>query len=231
MNKIFAIGDTHLSGQPPAKPMDIFGSHWHNHWEKIKADWLSRVSPDDTVLLAGDISWAMKFDDALPDLQAISDLPGKKVLIRGNHDYWWQTLSKMNKVIGNKLTFLHNSFTSAGSYAVCGSRGWLCPGDRSFTANDIPIYERELLRIKTSLAAAKASGWERLILLLHYPPVNDKYEPSGFTELFAEYNVELCLFGHLHSDAAAGAPTGNWNGTVCHLVACDALDFKLKQIV
>lgn len=229
--KLFAIADTHLSGQPPTKPMDVFGVHWHNHWEKIKADWLCHVSSEDTVLLAGDISWAMKLSEAMIDLNAIIELPGRKIIVRGNHDYWWQTLGKMNKAVDNKLTFLQNTFAAVGSYAVCGSRGWLCPGDRSFTSDDEAIYQRELLRVRASLDAARTAGFEQLILMLHYPPVNDKHEPSGFTELFAEYGVAMCLFGHLHSESAATAPSGIINGTACQLVACDALDFRLKQII
>lgn len=229
--KIFAIADTHLSGEPPTKPMDIFGAHWHNHWEKIKADWLGRVAAEDTVLLPGDISWAMRLDDALVDLNAIRQLPGRKILVRGNHDYWWQTISKMNKAVENELTFLQNSFAIAGDYAICGSRGWLCPGDRSFTAEDNSIYQRELLRVRASLEAATAAGFEKIILMLHYPPVNDKHEPSGFTELIGEFKVTICLFGHLHSESAATAPSGIINGAACHLVACDALDFKLKLIL
>lgn len=229
--KIFAIGDTHLSGQPPTKPMDVFGSHWHNHWEKIRTDWLNRVSDNDTVLLAGDISWAMKLEEALVDLNSLIELPGRKILIRGNHDYWWQTMSKMNKAVGHQLTFLHNNFATAGNYGICGSRGWLCPGDRSYAADDEAVYQRELLRTQTSLAAATAAGLDRLILMLHYPPMNEKHEPSGFTALLADYKVELCIFGHLHSDSAANAPSGIVAGAACHLVACDALDFKLKQLV
>lgn len=229
--KIFAIGDTHLSGEPPFKPMDIFGDHWKDHWNKIKAHWLEEVSDNDVVLLAGDISWAMKLEEALPDLQALIALPGKKMLIRGNHDYWWQTVTKMNKAIKNELIFLHNSFAPAGEHAVCGSRGWLCPGDRSFTAEDQPIYERELLRVRSSLESAKKAGHEKLILMLHYPPVNDRHEPSGFTDLLGEFGVEICIFGHLHSEAARSAPSGIINGAACYLVACDALDFKLKRIL
>lgn len=229
--KIFAIADTHLSGEPPTKPMDIFGAHWHNHWEKIKTDWHDRVTAEDIVLLPGDISWAMRLDDALVDLNAIRQLPGRKILVRGNHDYWWQTISKMNKAVENELTFLQNSFAVAGDYAICGSRGWLCPGDRSFTAEDNSIYQRELLRVRASLEAAASAGFAKIILMLHYPPVNDKHEPSGFTELISEFKVMICLFGHLHSESAATAPVGIINGAACHLVACDALDFKLKLIL
>ena len=228
--RIFAIADTHLSGQPPTKPMEVFGPHWQNHWEKIKTDWLSRVAPTDTVLLAGDISWAMRLDAALPDLQAIAGLPGRKILIRGNHDYWWSTLHKLNSAMGEKLTFLHNTFQAAGEMAVCGSRGWLCPGDQT-CADDTAIYERELQRTQASLEAAERAGYQRKILMLHYPPVNERHDPSGFTALFAPYGVEICVYGHLHSDSAVKAPTGHISGASCHLVACDALDFKLKQIV
>ena len=226
--KIFAIADTHLSGQPPAKPMSVFGDNWLNHWDKIKTDWLTRVGPEDTVLLAGDISWAMKLDQAQEDLMAIAALPGQKVIIRGNHDYWWQTIGKMNAAVNKSLIFLHNNFTVVGDFAVCGSRGWLCPDDPFFKEVDRPIYLREINRVKNSLSAAKAAGHNRLILLLHYPPFYDR--PTGFSELLKEYNVEFCIFGHLHDDAVKTAPNGKINGTEYHLVSCDALDFKLKQL-
>lgn len=228
--KIFAIADTHLSGSPPQKPMSVFGDHWLGHWDKIKADWLARVGPEDTVLVAGDISWAMKLPEALPDLEEIAALPGAKILVRGNHDYWWQTLAKLNAALGGRLTFLQNTFAAAGDWAVCGSRGWLCPADPAFGADDEPIYRRELGRVRASLAAARAAGHTRLILMLHYPP---RYgpDPSGFTDLIAEFGVEICVFGHLHNEGIKAAPTGEYAGARHYLVSCDALDFKLLQIV
>ena len=229
--KIFAIADTHLSGKPPVKPMHIFGEHWTGHWEKIQADWLSRVSPEDTVLLAGDISWAMKLDDAMADLDEIIALPGKKIMIRGNHDYWWQTLTKMNKAVSGKISFLQNNYVTAGDYAICGSRGWICPEDPAFSADDLPIYNREIQRVKMSLEAAKQAGFSQIILMLHYPPLYHQSQSSGFTGLFSEYNVKMCIYGHLHSEAISYAPAGIINGTDCCLVSCDSLDFKLKQIV
>ncbi len=228
---IFAIGDTHLSGAVPHKSMDVFGEHWHNHWQKIKTDWTTRVTDSDTVLIVGDISWAMKFSDAIVDLNAIAEMPGKKIIIRGNHDYWWQTLNKMNKTFDGRLTFLHNTFSSADDYAVCGSRGWLCPGDTYFTATDNPIYLSELQRAATSLDAAVAAGHSKIILMLHFPPTHAFGQPCGFTELFERYPIEICVFGHLHAlpdPSVYNAVVGN---TVCHLVACDALDFRLKKIV
>lgn len=227
---IFAIADTHLSGNPPAKPMHIFGEHWTGHWEKIKADWLARVEPADTVLIAGDISWAMKLEEALPDLEEIISLPGSKIMIRGNHDYWWQTLTKMNKAVQGRITFIQNTFATAGDLAICGSRGWLCPEDPSFTDEDLPIYKREVERIKTSLEAAHKAGYARKILMLHYPPLYHQSDSSDITRLFANYQVELCIYGHLHSDAINYAPTGIINGTRCMLVSCDALNFKLMQL-
>lgn len=228
--KIFAIADTHLSGRPPFKPMSVFGDHWLDHWDKIKTDWLAKVAPEDSVLLAGDISWAMKLNQATDDLNEIAALPGHKIIIRGNHDYWWQTMAKMNAATQNRLTFLHNSFTVVGDFAICGSRGWLCPDDPGFSADDMPIYTREVNRVRTSLSAARSSGCHRIILMLHYPPLYD-YRSSGFTQLLAEFGVEICVYGHLHDEAIKTAPTGEINGASCHLVSCDALDFKLKQIV
>ncbi|MDR3591950.1 MAG: metallophosphoesterase [Negativicutes bacterium] len=224
----FAIGDTHLSGQPPAKPMSVFGGHWLGHWEKIKTDWLSRVGPEDAVLLAGDISWAMKLEAALPDLEEIMALPGQKIIIRGNHDYWWQTVGKMTAAVGGRLTFLHNSFTAAGDFAVCGSRGWLCPDDPCFGETDVPIYTRELQRVRASLAAARTAGQKRIILMLHYPPLYR--QPNGFTDLLSEFQVEICVYGHLHDEAVKTAPSGKINGTSLHLVSCDALNFTLARI-
>lgn len=226
--KYFAIADTHLSGEPPTKPMSIFGEHWQGHWQKIKADWLARVGPEDFVLLAGDISWAMKLEAALPDLAEIAALPGSKFIVRGNHDYWWQTVGKMTAAVGGRLTFIHNSFATAGDFAVCGSRGWLCPDDPYFSETDEPIYLREIQRVRASLAAARSAGHKRIILMLHYPPIYQK--PNGFTQLMGEFAVEICVYGHLHDEAIKTAPAGNINGTMVHLVSCDALDFKLAQI-
>ncbi|MBP2650743.1 MAG: Calcineurin-like phosphoeSPTERase [Firmicutes bacterium] len=227
--KIFAIADTHLSGNPPYKPMSIFGDHWENHWEKIKTDWQTNVSEEDTVLLAGDISWAMKLEDALVDLNEIVALPGKKIIIKGNHDYWWQTIGKMTTAVNGQLTFLQNSFMGIDTYAVCGSRGWICPEDPYFGESDQSIYAREVSRVKTSLKAARDAGYCRLILMLHYPPQYADL-PSGFTQLMEEYHVELCVFGHLHDEAIKIAPTQG-NGTVYHLVSADSLNFKLKQLI
>lgn len=228
---IFALGDLHLSGNPPIKPMDCFCPSWNNHWEKIRTDWLSVVSATDTVLIAGDISWAMKWQEASVDLAAIDSLPGRKVLVRGNHDYWWSTVGKMTRAMPGGLFFLQNNFFTAENWGICGSRGWITPGDPCFRPEDESIYRRELMRVRFSLEAATKAGLNQLILLLHYPPVCLDEAANGFTDLMEEFAVKICIYGHIHGAAAHMAPQEQIKGTACHLVACDALDFKLKRIL
>lgn len=228
---IYAIADLHLSGNPPTKPMDIFGSHWQSHWPKIKTDWLQKVTEDDIVLLPGDLSWGMRWQEAMADLVEIIALPGRKILIRGNHDYWWQTISKMSKAVDNRLTFLQNSFVLAGDWAICGSRGWIYPGDKEFKADDLVIYQRELGRLRLSLEAARQAGRGKIIVMLHFPPTDANFRTTGFTELLDEFSVQVCVYGHLHGEAAKTGPIGIQNQTAYLLVACDATGFMLRQIV
>jgi predicted phosphohydrolase len=184
------------------------------------------------VLLAGDISWAMKLPDALPDLNAIAGLPGRKILVRGNHDYWWQTISKMVKATEGNFEFINNNFTAAGEWAICGSRGWICPEDPLFKSKDQAIFDRELLRVEASLKAARTAGYSQIILMLHFPPFYNHLTTSGFANLINSYQVSICIYGHLHSEAAIkAAATGLLNGTTYHLVSCDALGFTIKQLI
>lgn len=229
--KLFAIADLHLSGNPPIKPMDIFGSHWTGHWQKIKDDWRCKVSPDDVVLLAGDLSWGMRWDEAYVDLAEIIALPGRKIIIRGNHDYWWQTVSKMSQATEGKLIFLQNNYVPVGNWAVCGSRGWSLPGDTDFGLDDQAIYLREVGRLRLSLQAAKKDGFRQFIAMMHYPPTDAKGKATGFTDLFAEYGVQVCVYGHLHGESAKTGPKGSINSTSLLLVACDATNFTLQQIL
>lgn len=229
--KLFAIADLHLSGNPPTKPMHIFGENWRGHWENVKADWQNKVKPEDVVLLAGDTSWGMRWGEAAPDLEEIIALPGKKILIRGNHDYWWQTIAKMSTAVDGKLTFLQNNFVAANDWAICGSRGWIFPGTSGFSPDDQAIYARELGRLRLSLAAARQAGFQQLIVMLHYPPTDAGFRSTGFTELLAEYKVALCLYGHLHGEAATSGPIGAYSDTEFLLVACDATNFSLRQIL
>lgn len=221
--RIFAISDLHLSldGQ---KPMDIYGGQWIGHTEKIKKNWKAIIEDEDVILLAGDSSWAMKHEDAIRDLSWIAELPGKKVLVKGNHDLWWTSVSKLNALFQN-VYFLQNTYFKAGEFAICGSRGWICPGDSEFTEHDQKIYEREIGRLRLSLSAARNAGETKLIGMMHYPPANDAAEASGFTELFEEFDVTTVVYGHLHgTDPHLRGLQGWRNGIEYRLTSCDFLN-------
>lgn len=226
---LFAIGDLHLS-LGVDKPMSIFGDNWINHHEKIKEDWLKRVGKDDTVLILGDTSWASKLQDAMADLDFINELPGRKIFIKGNHDYWWPTVGKLNRLYDN-MFFLGTDFYTYKDYGICGARGWICPGDSVFEEKDLSIYNREVHRLELSLKSLRDAGYDKMIAMLHYPPTNDRHEDSAFTELFEKYGVELVLYGHLHGkDAFPVGFQGERRGVMYRLASCDYLDFKLLSV-
>jgi len=228
--KIFAISDLHLSLSKP-KSMDVFGEHWQDHWEKIKDDWHKKVTADDIVLLPGDLSWAMNLKEAKPDIQAICAMPGRKVLMRGNHDFWWSSLNKVNSLLDDTAFALQNNAYVFGDVAIAGARGWLCPNERNFSEEDRKIYRREVHRLKLSLNAAEKKRQEKpVIVMMHYPPFNEDRAPSGFTRLIDEYDVKKVVYGHLHAHSLNTAFEGELNGVIYELVSCDHLDFGLKQI-
>ena len=235
---IFAISDLHLS-LSGEKPMDIYGGEWINHTEKVKNNWLENIGSGDTVILAGDSSWALRLPDAMEDLMWIAELPGKKVFVKGNHDLWWASANKLNKLDPN-MFFLQNNFFEAEGYAICGSRGWICPGDNDFTAQDEKIYKRELGRLKLSLEAAVQAGYggkdfygkSRILGALHFPPTNDALQGSGFTELFEEYGVQKVVYGHLHGkDAYGNGLQGIKNFVEYKLTSVDYLKCIPYQII
>ncbi len=219
---IYAIGDLHLSTDG-LKPMDIYGGQWIRHVERLREKWISLVGVDDLVIIPGDISWALKRKDAEGDLNWIAGLPGKKVLIRGNHDLWWTSITKLNE-FHPSMFFLQNNSYILGETAICGSRGWICPGDTDFTGHDEKIYKRELGRLRLSLESAKGQGASEIIGAMHYPPANDRDEGSGFMDLFEEYGVRQVVYGHLHGeDAHLRGVHGSKNGVSYKLVSCDYL--------
>lgn len=222
--KIFAIGDLHLSlFEGTKKPMDIFGPDWVNHADRTREIWLNTISEEDVVILAGDLSWSLKLEEAKVDLLWISSLPGKKVLVKGNHDLWWTSIQKLTGLYDN-LFFIQNNCFLSEDLAICGTRGWICPGDRDFTPHDEKIYKRELMRLKFSLDMAVAAGAKELIGALHFPPTNEKQQPSGFTELFSQYGVKKVVYGHLHGkEAYANGIEAIFNGVEYHLVSLDRL--------
>lgn len=228
---VYAISDLHLSNTAD-KPMDIFGGNWEGHFEKIKSDWLEKVAPDDIVLISGDISWAMKLSDALVDLQTLADLPGKKVFIRGNHDYWWNGITKLRDSAPNEsFYFLQTDAIKIGDFVIAGSRGWTCPGSADYTEQDEKLYKREAERFKLALNDAEKlrENGDKLIVLTHFPPFGMKNESTLFTALFEERKVDKAVFGHIHG--AAYCPLKSERGGVEYVLAsCDKVGFKLVKI-
>jgi hypothetical protein len=228
---IYAIGDLHFSGTPPTKPMNIFGDNWENHREKILNSWNSTIHPTDTVLLCGDTSWAMNYQTALADdLAALIALPGRKIILKGNHDYWWTSLKKMETMADNKLDFLQNKFYTAGNIAICGTRGWNLPSVESFSTEDAAILKRECRRLEMSLQQAIAENYTEIIVGLHYPPLYKNMDSSAFTEIMEKYGVRQCVFGHIHGPDAESVFQGIKNNIAYRLVASDYTDFQLVKL-
>jgi predicted phosphohydrolase len=221
----------HLAGGT-GKTMDRFGENWRNHDQKIFESWERIGRDDDVLIVAGDTSWATRMDDALPDLERIGRMKGLKLLVKGNHDYWWQSLAKMSRVLHPSIKILHASSTIIGRVAIAGTRGWLCPNDSAFQSADEKIYEREVGRLRAALQPLedRRTEFDSLIVALHYPPTNDKHEPSAFTELIDKFGAEACIYGHLHGEAITTALNGVRNRTVYQLVSADAVEFAPAEI-
>lgn len=224
--KVYAIGDLHFSGGAN-KPMDVFGTHWTEHMARIKENWEAIVQEEDYVLIPGDISWAMRLKDAEEDLACIEALPGKKICIRGNHDYWWDRPGKLNKKY-EKTYFLQNTAYPIGDICICGTRGWISP-NMEWTEEDARLYARELERLKLSLEAAQDA--KEIWVMLHYPPTNHKDQVSPLMELLKHYPVTKVIYGHLHDEISwETALKGEICGIMYHLVAADYIRFEPVQI-
>lgn len=229
--KIFAISDLHLSIASD-KPMNVFGGSWEGYWEKIKENWLNKVTENDVVLIAGDISWGMSLEQALPDLEAIAALPGKKVLTKGNHDYWWSTYKKITSLNLENMYFIQNNAVKIGDYIFCGTRGWTVDDDDDFSPEDKKIYDREVIRLGLTLKSAeqlRVNG-ETIVGMIHYPPFNYRFEDSDFTKLFEEYGVKKVIYGHLHGNSARFKDIVNKRETNFYLTSCDFLKNDLLEI-
>ena len=222
--KIFAIADLHFDHKKE-KPMDIFGENWAGHEEKIIENWKHTVSPKDLVLIPGDISWALKLEDALGDLLKIEELPGMKIIGKGNHDYWWSTSSKLESLGLKTIKFLKNNSFIYDEIAVCGTRGWDSKEDRS----NEKIFLRELNRLRLSLDSV--TNAEKIIAMLHYPPFSSEGLPNEFFSILEEYKVSICIYGHLHGVAGhKNIKEGIFDNIMVHCVSSDYIDFKLKRI-
>ncbi|MBQ7935962.1 MAG: metallophosphoesterase [Clostridia bacterium] len=224
---VFVLGDPHLSFSAD-KPMDIFGRKWKNHPKKIQKAWKKRVRPEDTVVLAGDISWAMSLKDAEADLAFLHQLPGKKVLLKGNHDYWWETASKMNRFFKERgwedFTLLYNNCVLTDGVALCGTRGWEVSAGGE---QDLKMLERERQRLEHSLQLAP-KGYERVVFF-HYPPFDGNHAP--FLPLLKKYKVRRCYYGHVHGRKAESTKKVRQKRIRFTLISADALDFKPLLVV
>ncbi len=232
--RIWAIADLHLSFAVP-KPMDVFGERWRDHAQRIGQAWHERVAPDDVVLLAGDISWALKWPQAEIDLRWIADLPGTKVLTKGNHDYWWDAGRKHRAGFAPGMFLLEGDAVEVGGWVLCGTRTWLAPDHPAYKDDeDERIYTRELGRLERALAAAQrlSAGEKPIGVLIHYPPFYPNKDSTTFATMIARAGAQFCVYGHLHRRA-------DWNSAVqgvrdnvrYHLTSCDFLGFKPTLIV
>lgn len=210
---IYAIGDLHLSFDT-SKPMDIFGDNWKDHENKIKNDWIEKVKQDDLVLLPGDFSWAMNLKDTYKDFCYLNELPGKKILLKGNHDYWWNSLKKLNEYIEENnfkdIYFLHNNSYEFEGKIIAGTRGWNLS---LLNEEDKAIINRELIRLELSIQdGIKKYGEDKeIIVCMHYPPTNKELlENSEFIKLMQKYGVKKCIYGHLHGEALADVVEGRY---------------------
>lgn len=230
--RVFAIGDLHLEGGS-GKTMDRFGEKWKNHDQKIFSNWERIGREDDLLILAGDLTWANGLESAKPDLQRVGSMKGRKILIKGNHDYWWESKSKLQGVLDSSVSLLQSDSVVINRIAIAGTRGWTCPGSEYFTAEDEKLYLREVGRLKRALEtlAAKGVEYDKLIVALHYPPTNEKLESSEFTELIDEYAADICVFGHLHGESTRMALNGLRAKTTYYLVSSDFVDFSPIQVL
>ena len=229
--RLFAIGDLHLPGGQE-KPMDVFGEHWEGHFERIAADWQNRVTDEDVVLIPGDTSWAMQLRDAVPDLQSIGALPGRKLLIKGNHDYWWGGIGQVRKALPEGMMAIQHDAVDLGDVVVTGTRGWAWPTEETpLTPEDERIFNRELIRLELALQSAEKIAGERpILLMLHYPPLYLADRDTPFTRVIEKYPVHTVVYGHLHGAGLRAGFTGTWNGVRYMLTSCDSLDFTLAEV-
>lgn len=221
---LFAIADLHLSlGED--KPMDIFAG-WNDYVTRLEKSWRSIITDNDTVVIAGDISWAMKLEETYTDFKFIDDLPGKKILLKGNHDYWWGTKSKIDKFLEanslNSISILFNNSYVCDEYAICGTRGWFLEND---TPEDVKVLNREAGRLRASIDSAIKTDKEPVVFL-HYPPVYAGTECSEIMNVLVEYNIKKCYYGHIHGQRnIRNAFEGKYKGIDFRLISCDKVSF------
>ena len=236
---VFVIADLHLATADSQKSMEVFGKRWINYIEKIKSNWEKVVGENDTVILPGDISWGLAIEDALEDLLWIEALPGKKILIKGNHDFWWSTLSKLNAFFEQHniktIQILNNNAIELENIIVAGSRGWFTDKSMQNVEEDVDygkIVNREAIRLKMSLDSAKklkGYGDKEIVVFLHFPPVWGEYNCEQILSVLSEYNIERCFFGHIHGVYSVQS-SFEYQGIKFSLISADFLDFLPKLL-
>lgn len=226
---LYAIGDLHLS-LGAQKPMDIFGGNWVGYMDKLK-EGLSVIKPEDTTVLLGDLCWGLSLEESAPDFAWINEIPGRKIILKGNHDYWWSTASKFYKFCeANNFEnqfILNNNHYEYDGWAICGTRGWFFEEERS-GEHDEKVFKRELLRLEASL---KSAGELPKMVFLHYPPRYKGYQCDEILELLQKYEVRRCFYGHLHGPSHKLAMEGLWDGVEFRLVSADFLNFKPFTVI
>lgn len=228
---IYAISDLHLSFNTD-KPMDIFG--WDNYEQEIEKDWKEKVKDEDLVLLPGDFSWEMKLDGTYKDFEFLSKLPGNKLLLKGNHDYWWNTLKSMREYLKKNnfenIDFIYNNSYEYDNKIIVGTRGWNLTSE---TNEDEKIRNREKLRLENSIkdGIKKYGNTKEIIVCMHYPPILKDSTNREFVEILEKYKVSYCIYGHLHGKSHYNVIEGNYNNIKYEMVSCDYTKFKLIKIV
>lgn len=226
---LYAISDLHLAFNVD-KPMDIFGSKWENHVSRLEENWRRKITEEDTVLIGGDISWGMNMDETIEELDWIHKLPGKKIIIKGNHDYWWNSITKLNSMYDN-MKFIQNNSFSYEDYGICGTRGWIIAEEENASEHDKKIYNRELLRLRMSIEDARKKGFTKIIAMIHYPPILEKDNKTKLVEILEEYNVEKVIYGHIHGQGLSRAFKGFIGSCEYILTSGDFIDFDPIKII
>lgn len=230
---LYTISDLHLP-LGVNKPMDIFGSVWENYVERLFDNWQSVIKPQDMVVLGGDFSWATYLEETKADFEYLARLNGRKILLKGNHDYWWTTMNKLNGFLADngwsEVGFLHNNYFIYDGVAICGTRGWSTPAG-SQNDEDKRLYEREMGRLKMSIDAAKKENPSEIVVFLHYPPLLRDYRDNPMTQLLSQSGIKRCYYGHIHKSGAKNAFCGQWGGVEYTLCSCDYLGFMPILVV